>query len=114
MFFGATGDLAYKEIFPALHGLVERHRLDIPVIGVANSGWDLDRLRARARDSLEQHGSVDPDAFTRLRQALGDAKWPLHYLAIPPSMFATVMEGLPPQAAPGTPAWSWRSRSGAT
>ncbi len=114
VFFGATGDLAYKEVFPALQGLVEQRRLDIPVIGVARSGWDLERLRARARDSLEQHGGVDPDAFaklssllryidgdyrdpatfTRLRQALGDAKRPLHYLAIPPSMFATVTKGL--------------------
>ncbi|HEV8647967.1 MAG TPA: glucose-6-phosphate dehydrogenase [Actinomycetes bacterium] len=114
VFLGATGDLAYKEVFPALQGLVERHRLDIPIIGVAKSGWDLERLRARARDSLEQHGGVNPDAFaklssllryidgdyrdpatfTRLRQALGDAKRPLHYLAIPPSMFATVTKGL--------------------
>ncbi len=114
VFFGATGDLAYKEVFPALQGLVERRRLDIPVIGVAKSGWDLERLRARARDSLEQQGGVNPDAFaklssllryidgdyrdpatfTRLRQALGDAKRPLHYLAVPPSMFATVTEGL--------------------
>jgi glucose-6-phosphate 1-dehydrogenase len=112
--FGATGDLADKEIFPALQGLVQRHRLDIPIIGVARSGWDLERLRARAHDSLEQQGGVDPDAFaklssllryidgdyrdpatfTRLRQALADAKRPLHYLAVPPSMFATVTKGL--------------------
>jgi glucose-6-phosphate 1-dehydrogenase len=112
--FGATGDLADKEIFPALQGLVQRHRLDIPIIGVARSGWDLERLRARAHDSLERHGGVDPDAFaklssllryidgdyrdpatfTRLRQALADAKRPLHYLAVPPSMFATVTKGL--------------------
>jgi glucose-6-phosphate 1-dehydrogenase len=114
VFFGATGDLAFKEVFPALQGLVEQHRLDIPVIGVAKSGWDLERLRARAHASLEQRGGVNPDAFaklalllgyidgdyrdpttfTRLRQALGDAKRPLHYLAIPPSMFATVTKGL--------------------
>ena len=114
VFFGATGDLAYKEVFPALQGLVEQDRLDIPVIGVARSGWDLEQLRARARAGLEQHGGVNPDAFaklssllqyidgdygdpatfTRLREALGDAKRPLHYLAIPPSMFATVTKGL--------------------
>jgi glucose-6-phosphate 1-dehydrogenase len=114
VFFGATGDLAYKDVFPALQGLVERRRLDIPVIGVARSQGDVERLRARARDSLEHHGGVnpaafaklssllryidgdyrDPATFTRLRQALGDAKRPLHYLAIPPSMFATVTKGL--------------------
>jgi glucose-6-phosphate 1-dehydrogenase len=114
VFFGATGDLAYKEVFPALQGLVERNRLDVPIIGVARSGWDLERLKARARESLERHGEVDEDAFARLasllryidgdygdprtfqrlRKALGDAKRPLHYLAIPPSMFATVTEGL--------------------
>jgi glucose-6-phosphate 1-dehydrogenase len=114
VFFGATCDLAYKEVFPALQGLVQRNRLDVPVIGVARSGWDLERLRARARDSLEQHGKVDEEAFAklaarlryidgdyadprtfqRLHKALGDAKRPLHYLAIPPSMFATVTEGL--------------------
>jgi glucose-6-phosphate 1-dehydrogenase len=114
VFFGATGDLAYKQVFPALQGLVEQGRLDIPVIGVAKSGWDLEQLRARARDSLEQQGGVNPDAFarlssllqyidgdygdpatfTRLREALGDAKRPLHYLAIPPNMFATVTKGL--------------------
>jgi glucose-6-phosphate 1-dehydrogenase len=114
VFFGATGDLAYKQVFPALAGLVERNRIDVPIIGVARSGWSLDRLRARARKSLERRGGVDEDAFarlagllryidgdyadpktfTRLRKALGDAKRPLHYLAIPPSMFATVTEGL--------------------
>jgi glucose-6-phosphate 1-dehydrogenase len=114
VFFGATGDLAYKEVFPALQGLVERNRLDLPIIGVAKSGWDLERLRARARESLERQGKVDEDVFARLvsllryidgdytdhrtfqrlRKALGDAKAPLHYLAIPPSMFATVTEGL--------------------
>jgi glucose-6-phosphate 1-dehydrogenase len=114
VFFGATGDLAYKQVFPALQGLVKRQRLDVPVIGVARSGWDLDRLRARARESLERHGEVDEEAFAKLssllryidgdyadpktfrqlRRALGDAQRPLHYLAIPPSMFATVVEGL--------------------
>jgi glucose-6-phosphate 1-dehydrogenase len=114
VFFGATGDLAYKEVFPALQGLVERRRLDVPVVGVAKSGWDLKRLRARAHDSLEEHGGVNPDAFARLssllryidgdyrdpatfirlRQVLGDAQRPMHYLAIPPSMFATVTKGL--------------------
>jgi glucose-6-phosphate 1-dehydrogenase len=134
VFFGATGDLAYKQVFPALQGLVEQGRLDIPVIGVARSGWDLQRLRERARDSLKQHGGVNPDAFaklssllqyidgdygdpatfTRLQQALGDAERPLHYLAIPPSMFATVTKGLAASGAPAASAWSWRSRSGAT
>jgi glucose-6-phosphate 1-dehydrogenase len=118
VFFGATGDLAYKEVFPALQGLVQRKRLDVPIIGVARSGWDLAQLRKRAHDSLKHHGErpgkVDEEAFAklssllryidgdyadartfqRLRKALGDAKRPLHYLAIPPSMFATVTEGL--------------------
>jgi len=112
--FGATGDLAYKKIFPALHDMVRRGRLDVPVIGVALSGWDLERLRARVRDSLAQHGSVDAQAgdklcrllgyidgdyseagtFARLEQALGRAERPLHYLAIPPAMFPTVVRGL--------------------
>src|ERR671911_1194272 len=118
VFFGATGDLAYKEIFPALRGLVQRNRLDVPVIGVARSGWDLAGLRRRARESVEHDaggkGKVDEEAFARLsellryidgdykeastfrrlRKELGDARRPLHYLAIPPSMFATVTEGL--------------------
>src|ERR687886_1651627 len=112
--FGATGDLAYKQIFPALQAMIRRGHLDIPIIGVAKSGWDLDQLKARARDSLEKHGGIDPSAFAklcsllryidgdyreaatfeRLRQALGAATHPLHYLAIPPSMFGNVIAGL--------------------
>lgn len=114
VFFGATGDLAYKQIFPALQALIRHGQLDMPIIGMARAGWTLDRLRDRARDSLEHNGGVDPDAFAklsarlqyvggdyqdsamygRLRQALAGAARPLHYLAIPPSMFATVVQGL--------------------
>ena len=70
VFFGATGDLAYKKIFPALQGMVTRGHLDVPVIGVAKSGWDLDQFRARARDSLEKHGGVDPAAAEKLYSLL--------------------------------------------
>ncbi|HTB72372.1 MAG TPA: glucose-6-phosphate dehydrogenase [Polyangiaceae bacterium] len=115
VFFGATGDLAHKMIFPALQALVKAGRLDVPVIGVAKAGWGLDDLRARARDSLEKFGGgVDPTAFARLseglryvdgdyddprtfeqlRQALGSAARPLHYLAIPPSLFGAVVNAL--------------------
>ena len=114
VFFGATGDLAYKQIFPALQALTRHGRLDFPVVGVAKAGWNLDQLKARARDSLEKHGGVDEAAFaklcerlryidgdysdaatfTQLRQTLGSASRPLHYLAIPPSLFGTVAEGL--------------------
>jgi glucose-6-phosphate 1-dehydrogenase len=114
VFFGATGDLAYKEIFPALQELIRHGHFDVPIIGVAKSGWNLDQLRERARDSLKHHGDVDDDAFDKLsarlnyvdgdyqdattyehlRLALGPAKRPLHYLAIPPSMFATVVAHL--------------------
>jgi glucose-6-phosphate 1-dehydrogenase len=114
VFFGATGDLAYKQIFPALHGLVRDEGLDVPIIGVAKAGWSLDQLTARARDSLSSHGGLDtksfaklasllryvdsdyndPSTYVRLRQELGEAKRPLHYLAIPPSLFGTVAEGL--------------------
>ncbi|MGE5339805.1 MAG: glucose-6-phosphate dehydrogenase [Gemmatimonadota bacterium] len=110
--YGATGDLAYKKIFPALHALVRRGRFDIPIIGVALSGWSLDRLRERMRDSLRQHGVADDAAaarlgellhyvdgdyraaatFQRVEQALGPAQRPLHYLAIPPSLFETAAE----------------------
>jgi glucose-6-phosphate 1-dehydrogenase len=114
VFFGATGDLAYKKIFPALQALIQRGGLDIPIIGVARAGWTLDQLRERARDSVEHFGGVDPQAFDklstnlryidgdyqdsatydRLKHALNGASCPLHYLAIPPSMFATVVQGL--------------------
>jgi glucose-6-phosphate 1-dehydrogenase len=114
VFFGASGDLAYKKIFPALQAMVRRGHLDVPVIGVAKSGWDLEQLKARAKDSLQKHSTLDPAAFdklcgllryidgdyldaatfTGLRSALGTAQRPLHYLAIPPSMFETVASGL--------------------
>jgi glucose-6-phosphate 1-dehydrogenase len=114
VFFGATGDLAYKKIFPALQAMIRHHHLDVPVIGVAKAGWNLERFKQRARDSISQHGTLDEAAFSRLvellryvdgdyrdpatfqglRKVLGGAKHPLHYLAIPPTMFATVAEQL--------------------
>ncbi len=114
VFFGATGDLAYKQVFPALASMVARGRLDVPVIGVAHDGWDRGQLVDRAKKSLSDHGGVDkevftrlsgllryvggdyqdPATFTRLRAELGGARAPLHYLAIPPSLFATVVKGL--------------------
>lgn len=114
VFFGATGDLARKQIFPALYRLFDRHGLDIPVIGVANAGWNHDRLVAYARTSIEAAQPVDDGVFTRLagrlayvdgdyadprtfatlEDTLGDARHPLHYLAIPPSLFTTVVEAL--------------------
>lgn len=113
VFFGASGDLAYKQIFPALQALIRRGHLNVPIIGVAKSGWNLEQLRARAQDSLEKHGGMEPETFAKLRsllqyidgdyqdpttyealrKALGAAQRPLHYLAIPPNMFATVVEG---------------------
>jgi glucose-6-phosphate 1-dehydrogenase len=114
VFFGATGDLAHKKIFPALQALAKRGNLDIPVIGVAKAGWTLDQLKARARDSVERYGGLDSEAFSRLsrrmdyidgdysdpatfqelRRKLGNAKQPTHYLAIPPSLFETVIPRL--------------------
>ncbi|HST12768.1 MAG TPA: glucose-6-phosphate dehydrogenase [Terriglobales bacterium] len=114
VFFGATGDLAYKKIFPALQNMIRRGTLDVPVIGVAKSDWTLEQLRARARDSLATHGGVDeaafdklvgllhyidgdyqdPATFQQLRKILGNAAHPAHYLAIPPSLFGTVVEML--------------------
>ena len=70
VFFGATGDLAYKKIFPSLQAMAKRGHLNVPVIGVAKTGWNLDQLRARARDSLEHHGGVDAAAFDRLCRVL--------------------------------------------
>jgi len=114
VFFGATGDLAYKKIFPALQAMIKRGHLNVPVIGVAKAGWNLDQLKARAQDSLTQHGGLDPDAwqklsgllryvdgdyadpatFTEVRKQLGSAQHPAHYLAIPPSLFEEVVEQL--------------------
>jgi glucose-6-phosphate 1-dehydrogenase len=114
VFFGATGDLAYKKIFPALQAMVKRGALTVPVIGVAKAGWNLDQLKARAKDSLEQHGGLDAGAWEKLssllkyvdgdyndaatfaavREALGGAKHPAHYLAIPPSLFEEVVDQL--------------------
>jgi glucose-6-phosphate 1-dehydrogenase len=114
VFFGATGDLAYKKIFPALQSLTRRGRLNVPVIGVAFSGWNRDQLIARAKASCTEYGGLDPAAFEklsanlryvdgdykdpktfeRLKSELGKAKRPTQYLAIPPSMFTTVAEGL--------------------
>src|SRR5262249_51416066 len=70
VFFGATGDLAYKKIFPALQAMIKRGHLDIPVIGVARAGWNLDQFRARAKDSVEKHGGLDPAAFAKLSHLL--------------------------------------------
>jgi glucose-6-phosphate 1-dehydrogenase len=112
VFFGATGDLAYKKIFPALQAMARRGRLDLPVIGVAKSGWNRDQLIQRARDSVAKYGGgedteafaklvsqlhyVDGDyndafTFARLRTELDHCSRPIHYLAIPPSMFPTVI-----------------------
>lgn len=114
VFFGATGDLAHKKIFPALQAMVRRGTLTVPVIGVAKAGWNLDQLKARAKDSVEKHGGLDPGPFDKLcallryvdgdyndaatfqalRRELGSAQRPAFYLAIPPAAFATVVEQL--------------------
>jgi glucose-6-phosphate 1-dehydrogenase len=116
VFFGASGDLAYKKIFPALYAMTRRGHLDMPVIGVARSDWSQEQFKARARDSIEKHGGgpIDeatfaklagrlsyvfgdyaaPGTFEVLRKHLGAAQRPAHYLAIPPSIFGTVVEGL--------------------
>jgi glucose-6-phosphate 1-dehydrogenase len=114
VFFGATGDLAYKKIFPALQAMFKRGHLNVPVIGVAKSGWTLEQFRARAHDSLEKHGGIDsaafegltgllryvdgdyndPGTFQAIRKALGSAQRPAHYLAIPPALFETVVKQL--------------------
>src|SRR3984885_777795 len=70
VFFGATGDLAYKKIFPALQSMIKRGTLNVPVVGVAKAGWNLDQLKARAQDSLEKHGGLDPAAWTKLKSLL--------------------------------------------
>ena len=114
VFFGATGDLAYKKIFPALYAMARRGELHIPIIGMARAGWTLDKLEQRARESIQQGGDFDAACFAKLaallryvdgdytasatfaelKRALGSATRPIHYLAIPPSMFASVVQGL--------------------
>ena len=114
VFFGATGDLAFKKIFPALQAMIKHGHLDVPVIGVARSAKNVDELRARVRASLEEHGGLDAAAFDKLssllryvqgdnsdpathqalRQALAGAKHPIFYLAIPPANFGVVVEQL--------------------
>src|SRR5262249_3859655 len=111
VFYGATGDLAYKQIFPALYAMVRDGHLSIPIIGVAGRPWTSDQLRARALQSIAEQGQVDsatfarmasqltyvggnyndPATFDRLHAALGSSKRPLHYLAIPPDLFETVV-----------------------
>lgn len=114
VFFGVTGDLAYKQIFPALQAMIRHGQLDMPIIGVAGRPWSVEQLQEHIHDSLNEHGGVDKGAFaklcsllqyvsgdynkaetyTTLRKALGDARHPLYYLAIPPSLFGPVVEGL--------------------
>lgn len=114
VFFGATGDLAYKKIFPSLQAMVQRENLTVPVIGVAKAGWNLPQFQARAQDSLERHGGLDRAAFAKLlellryvagdyndpttfqtsRQELQDSQRPADYLAIPPMLFRSVVEQL--------------------
>jgi len=114
VFFGATGDLAYKKIFPALQSMARRGKLDFPVIGVAKSGWALPQLLERAKASVTEYGGLDERAFaalaerlryvdgdysdaatfTQLKKELGGAKHPVHYLAIPPSLFPVVVRNL--------------------
>jgi glucose-6-phosphate 1-dehydrogenase len=114
VFFGATGDLAYKKIFPSLQAMVKRGTLNVPVVGVAKAGWNIDQFRARAKDSLEKHGGLDravfdkllgllryvdgdyqdPATFQALRKELGSSERPAHYLAIPPVLFGLVVEQL--------------------
>jgi glucose-6-phosphate 1-dehydrogenase len=113
--FGVTGDLAHKMIFPALYAMAKHGTLKVPVIGVAFPKWSLDRLRNRVTDSIKRSGGIDdkrafrqllsqfsyvngdykdPATFAALRKALGKARRPAHYLAIPPSLFETVIKGL--------------------
>jgi glucose-6-phosphate 1-dehydrogenase len=114
VFFGATGDLAYKKIFPALQAMVKRGTLTVPIIGVAKAGWNLDQLKERAQNSLREHGGIDdaawqklesllryvdgdysdPATFNAVKDAMAGAKHPAHYLAIPPAVFEEVIDQL--------------------
>ena len=118
--FGATGDLAYKKIFPALQAMIRHGELDMPIVGIAREGWSLAKLRQRARESLQNNGGLDERAFAklaaqlrfiegdyaelttyeRLCEALEGAERPLHYLAIPPSMFGPVVRAWRTRGAP--------------
>ena len=113
--FGVTGDLAHKAIFPALYALVKSGALHVPVVGVASPKWSVEQLRGRMEDSIQQSGGIDdqsamrhldalisyvsgdykdPTTFATIKQALGGAERPAHYLAIPPALFETVINGL--------------------
>jgi glucose-6-phosphate 1-dehydrogenase len=114
VFFGATGDLAYKKIFPALYAMVHKGGFNMPIVGMARANWNLDKLKERARSSVQNAGDfddacfaklaallryvdgdyADPATYTKLKAAIGLSKSPIHYLAIPPSMFASVVQGL--------------------
>jgi len=114
VFYGATGDLAFKKIFPALYLMVKRGHLQVPIIGVARGDYDLEKLKQRAKESIQKYGKfedpifeqfisrlafvggdyTDPETFLRIRQALGSAKHPTHYLAIPPSLFPSIIQQL--------------------
>lgn len=115
VFFGATGDLAHKKVFPALYAMVKKGHLDVPIVGVAHSGWDVDQLKERVRDSIEISGGIDDRAafdrllallryvdgdytsestFEDLGKQLSGVRRPAHYLAIPPAMFTVVVKGL--------------------
>ena len=113
--FGVTGDLAHKKIFPALYAMAKRGTLTVPIIGIASSQWSIEQLRARVKDGVEQSCEIDDphalerllsllgyvsgnyndrDTYTAIKKALGEARRPVHYLAIPPALFTTVIEGL--------------------
>ena len=114
VFFGATGDLAYKKIFPSLQAMVKRGHLNVPVVGVAKAGWNLDQLRARAKDSLEKHGGLDPAAFEKLvgllRYVDGDYQDPSTFTALR----AATQRRETPSALPGNSASVVRNRGPAS
>jgi len=134
VFFGATGDLAYKQIFPALQQMILRGNFNLPIIVVAKSGWTIKQLRAPVRDSLTQHGGIDekayaklaqllqyidsdyqdPKTFEKLNKALGESRSPLHYLAIPPDLFGAVVQALGKANYAGNARVIVESRSGGT
>jgi glucose-6-phosphate 1-dehydrogenase len=132
--FGASGDLAFKKIFPALAAMVRRGHLDVPVVGVARTDWTLEQFRDRARESIQKHGRFDEATFAKLsglmhyvagdyghpvtmaalRRELGSACRPLHYLAIPRASSRPSHRAWARRTACATPASSSRSRSGGT